>query len=103
MISPKLRARNLGIPFVGTPGPLNAVTDVDGVTVGHVTLVSGDGKLIVGQGPVRTGLTAILPRGNVGCHRRGHCKPLWVSCVVYAHVLSLLIEPGPLGKAVSFK
>ena len=69
MISPKPRARDLGIPFEGTPGPMNAVTDVDGVTVGHVTLVSGDGELIVGQGPVRTGLTAILPRGNAGCDR----------------------------------
>ena len=63
MSSPKPRARDLGLPFEGTPGPLNAITDVAGVTVGHVTLVSGEGKLIVGQGPVRTGLTAILPRG----------------------------------------
>ena len=69
MTSPKPRARDLGIPFEGTPGPMNAITDVEGVTVGHVTLVSGDGKLIVGQGPVRTGLTAILPRGNAGCAR----------------------------------
>ena len=68
MISPKPRARDLGIPFEGTPGPLNAITDVGGVSVGHVTLVSGEGKLVVGQGPVRTGLTAILPRGN-GCDR----------------------------------
>lgn len=64
MTSRKPRARDLGIPFEGTPGPLNAITDVAGVTVGHVTLVSGEGKLVVGQGPVRTGLTAILPRGN---------------------------------------
>jgi len=63
MMSPKPRARDLGIPFEGTPGPLNAITDVEGVTVSHVTLVSGEGKLVVGQGPVRTGLTAILPRG----------------------------------------
>ena len=69
MISPKPRARDLGIPFEGIPGPLNAITDVAGVTVGHVTLVSGEGKLVVGQGPVRTGLTAILPRGNAGCAR----------------------------------
>ena len=69
MISPKPRARDLGIPFEGTPGPLNAITDVEGVTVGHVTLVSGEGKLVVGQGPVRTGLTAILPRANAGCDR----------------------------------
>jgi L-aminopeptidase/D-esterase-like protein len=64
MTSRKPRARDLGIPFEGTPGPLNAITDVAGVAVGHVTIVSGEGKLVVGQGPVRTGLTAILPRGN---------------------------------------
>ena len=69
MISLKPRARDLGIPFEGSPGPLNAITDVDGVTVGHVTLVSGEGKLVVGQGPVRTGLTTILPHGNAGCDR----------------------------------
>ncbi|HXZ60769.1 MAG TPA: P1 family peptidase [Steroidobacteraceae bacterium] len=57
------RARDLGVPFDGTPGPLNAITDVDGVLVGHTTLISGSGKLIVGQGPVRTGVTAVLPRG----------------------------------------
>ncbi|MGA2396632.1 MAG: P1 family peptidase [Steroidobacteraceae bacterium] len=60
---PQPRARDLGIPFDGTPGPLNAITDVAGVLVGHTTLVSGSGKLKVGQGPVRTGVTAILPRG----------------------------------------
>jgi L-aminopeptidase/D-esterase-like protein len=58
------RARDLSIPFEGTPGPLNAITDVQGVCVGHTTLVSGDGALQVGQGPVRTGVTAILPRGK---------------------------------------
>jgi len=58
------RARDLGIPFTGTPGPLNAITDVAGVTVGHTTLISGDGKLDVGTGPVRTGVTAIHPRGK---------------------------------------
>ena len=57
------RARDLGVPFEGTPGPLNAITDVTGVTVGQVTIVSGSGKLMVGQGPARTGVTAILPRG----------------------------------------
>jgi len=60
----KPRARDLGVPFDGTPGPLNAITDVSGVTVGHTTLVSGEGKLQVGKGPVRTGVTAILPRGK---------------------------------------
>ena len=60
----KPRARDLGIPLDGTPGPLNAITDVAGVEVGYVTLVSGSGKRIVGQGPIRTGVTAILPRGK---------------------------------------
>jgi L-aminopeptidase/D-esterase-like protein len=58
------RARDLGIPLEGTPGPLNAITDVKGVEVGHATLISGEGKLQVGVGPVRTGVTAILPRGR---------------------------------------
>jgi len=57
------RARDLGVPFDGTPGPLNAITDVEGVLVGHTTLISGSGKLVVGKGPVRTGVTAVLPRG----------------------------------------
>jgi D-aminopeptidase len=60
---PRPRARDLGVPFDGTPGPLNAITDVEGVLVGQTTLISGDGKLVVGQGPVRTGVTAVLPRG----------------------------------------
>jgi D-aminopeptidase len=60
----KPRARDLGVPFDGTPGPLNAITDVTGVTVGHTTLISGEGKLVVGQGPVRTGVTAVFPRGK---------------------------------------
>jgi D-aminopeptidase len=60
----KPRARDLGVPFEGTPGALNAITDVSGVLVGHTTLVSGEGKLQVGKGPVRTGVTAVLPRGK---------------------------------------
>jgi D-aminopeptidase len=60
----KPRARDLGVPFDGTPGPNNAITDVKGVEVGHTTLISGEGKLIVGKGPVRTGVTAIHPRGK---------------------------------------
>ena len=60
----RVRARDLGIPFDGTPGPLNAITDVAGVTVGHTTLISGSGRLQVGHGPVRTGVTAVLPRGK---------------------------------------
>jgi D-aminopeptidase len=60
----KPRARDLGVPFDGTPGPLNAITDVKGVEVGHTTLISGNGPLKVGVGPVRTGVTAVLPRGK---------------------------------------
>ncbi len=60
----KPRARDLGIPFNGKPGFHNAITDVRGVEVGHTTLISGEGKLAVGKGPVRTGVTAILPRGK---------------------------------------
>ncbi len=60
----KPRARDLGVPFDGTPGPLNAITDVKGVEVGHTTLISGEGQLKVGVGPVRTGVTAVLPRGK---------------------------------------
>jgi D-aminopeptidase len=60
----KQRARDLGVPFDGIPGPLNAITDVSGVAVGHTTLISGEGKLEVGKGPVRTGVTAVLPRGK---------------------------------------
>jgi D-aminopeptidase len=58
------RSRDLGIPFEGTTGPLNAITDVAGVEVGHRTLVAGGGKLVVGKGPVRTGVTAVFPRGK---------------------------------------
>jgi D-aminopeptidase len=60
----KPRARDLGIPFDGTPGTNNAITDVKGVEVGHTTLISGEGKLVIGKGPVRTGVTAIHPRGK---------------------------------------
>jgi D-aminopeptidase len=60
----KPRARDLGVPFDGTPGTYNAITDVQGVEVGHSTLISGSGKLKVGEGPVRTGVTAVLPRGK---------------------------------------
>lgn len=60
----KLRARDLGVPFVGTTGEFNAITDVEGVEVGYSTIISGEGKNIVGKGPVRTGVTAIFPRGK---------------------------------------
>jgi len=58
------RARDLGIPFDGRPGRFNAITDVGGVEVGHTTIIRGEGKLVVGQGPVRTGVTAVFPRGK---------------------------------------
>ena len=73
-----MRARDLGIRIgQGTPGPLNAITDVAGVTVGQTTLIHGDGPLVVGSGPVRTGVTVVCPRGAAdrrepvfaGCHR----------------------------------
>src|ERR1043166_6498001 len=59
-----VRARDAGVPFDGTPGKLNSITDVPGVEVGYTTLISGEGKLEVGEGPVRTGVTAIIPRGH---------------------------------------
>ena len=60
----KPRARDLGVPFDGAPGALNAITDVAGVAVGQTTLFSGEGKLEIGKGPVRTGVTAVMPRGK---------------------------------------
>lgn len=66
------RARDIGIPFDGTPGPLNAITDIPGVEVGLTTIIEGDGPLEVGKGPVRTGVTAILPRG-----KRRDPSPVW--------------------------
>ncbi len=60
----KPRARDIGIPFNGVPGKFNAITDVKGVEVGYSTIISGQGKNVRGQGPVRTGVTAILPRGR---------------------------------------
>ena len=62
--SGKPRARALGVPFDGTPGPCNAITDVAGLEVGYTTIIRGEGSLVVGQGPVRTGVTAIVPRGR---------------------------------------
>lgn len=59
-----VRARDLGIPFPGTPGPWNSITDIGDVAVGYTTLVAGEGPLVRGAGPVRTGVTAILPRGR---------------------------------------
>ena len=62
--SANVRARDLGVPFDGKPGPLNSITDVKGVEVGFRTIIDGEGKLVVGKGPVRTGVTAIFPRGK---------------------------------------
>ena len=64
LFAQKPRARDIGIPFDGTPGKFNAITDVAGVEVGYSTIISGSGKNIRGKGPVRTGVTAILPRGR---------------------------------------
>jgi D-aminopeptidase len=64
MAQPKPRARDLGIPFEGIPGLLNAITDVKGVEVGFTTLISGESNLAPGNGPVRTGVTAVFPRGG---------------------------------------
>jgi D-aminopeptidase len=73
-----MRTRDLGIAIgQGRPGPLNAITDVPGVRVGHATLIEGDGPLVVGRGPIRTGVTVVVPRGRdrwqepvyAGCHR----------------------------------
>ena len=68
------RARDLGVPFEGTPGLLNAITDVAGIEVGHHTIIRGDGELVVGEGPVRTGVTAVLPRGRAS---RGRVFAAW--------------------------
>ncbi len=67
------RGRDLGIPFPGPTGPMNAITDVAGVAVGHVTLIEGEGKLVPGKGPIRTGVTAILPRP------RGNWDPVFAA------------------------
>ncbi|HEY1711944.1 MAG TPA: P1 family peptidase [Solirubrobacteraceae bacterium] len=75
--SSRPRARGLGVPFDGTPGPLNAITDVPGLELGATTLIQGDGPLRVGEGPVRTGVTAILPRGHEGVGRA--CAAGWYS------------------------
>ncbi len=68
----KPRARELGLPFDGTPGKFNAITDIQGVEVGFSTLIEGEGEVVVGKGPVRTGVTTILPRGK--SNRPG---PVW--------------------------
>ena len=73
-----MRTRDLGIAIgMGRPGPLDAITDVPGVRVGHATIIEGDGPLVVGRGPIRTGVTVVVPRSAerwqepvyAGCHR----------------------------------
>ncbi len=68
----KPRARDLGIPFGGTPGPLNAITDVSGVEVGHSTIISGKGKNVIGKGPVRTGVTQF----SRAARNSAQCSPI---------------------------
>jgi D-aminopeptidase len=70
---PRPRGRALGIPFPGQTGPLNAITDIAGIAVGHVTLIEGEGKLVPGKGPIRTGVTAVLPRP------RGNWDPVFAA------------------------
>ncbi|KSV75990.1 hypothetical protein N185_16210 [Sinorhizobium sp. GW3] len=64
MADAKDRARDLGVVFEGTPGKLNAITDVGGVEVGQVTHIEGEGQKVVGKGPIRTGVTVVLPHGK---------------------------------------
>ena len=80
----EMRGRDWGLPFAGKPGPFNAITDVAGIEVGTTTLISGDGPLIVGKGPVRTGVTAILPRGRAKAHVP--CAAGYYSPVSYTHL-----------------
>lgn len=81
----RLRGRDLGIPFPGQTGPANAITDVTGIAVGHVTFVEGEGKLVPGQGPIRTGVTAVLPRprGNWD-HKVATLSAFWCNATLAA-------------------
>src|SRR2546428_13938413 len=72
----KPRARDLGVPFAGTPGSFNAITAVKGVEVGNTTLILGEGPLKVGKGPARTEVTAALPPGK---GRGGAVLAPWVA------------------------
>lgn len=74
-----MRARDLGIPFTGLTGQFNSITDVKGVEVGFTTIIKGDGPLVVGKGPVRTGVTMILPRGKAGLFENNPCYASWYS------------------------
>ena len=94
------RARDLGIPFDGEPGPLNAITDVAGVEVGHTTTIEGDGPLVVGRGPVRTGVTVIFPRGRGGvmapCFAGYHGLNPWGELTGIARLEAQGLMGGPL-------
>ncbi len=96
----RLRARDLGIPFDGEPGPLNTVTDVAGVEVGHTTIISGDGPLVTGQGPVRTGATVVFPRGRDGimapCFAGYHGLNPWGELTGIARLEAQGLMGGPL-------
>ncbi|MFX1537007.1 MAG: P1 family peptidase, partial [Promethearchaeota archaeon] len=74
-----IRARDLGVPLDGNPGQFNAITDVKGVEVGHTTIIKGKGKLDIGKGPIRTGVTAILPRGKGGLLTNNAVYAAWYS------------------------
>ena len=86
------RARDLGFPFEGEAGKKNSITDVEGVAVGHTTLIAGEGPLRVGEGPVRTGVTAILPRGT-----RSVSEPVFAGCLewrpVHVHHVASVEDP----------
>jgi D-aminopeptidase len=71
-VSIKPRARDLGLPFEGTPGAFNAITDIKGLDVGFTTLIQGEGPVQIGKGPIRTGVTTILPRG-----KKDRPGPIW--------------------------
>ncbi|OLS24087.1 MAG: hypothetical protein HeimC3_21780 [Candidatus Heimdallarchaeota archaeon LC_3] len=79
MLNKPIRARDLGIKLNGTPGKFNSITDVKGVEVGHSTIIKGEGELVIGKGPVRTGVTAILPKGKQGLLNDESCYASWYS------------------------
>ena len=74
-----MRARDLGITFSGQQGKYNAITDVKGLEVGYTTLIMGNGMLEIGKGPVRTGVTVILPRGKKDLLKTNSCYASWYS------------------------
>jgi hypothetical protein len=77
-----IRARDLGVPLDGTPGPLNAITDIGGVEVGYKTLISGEGRLVIGKGPVAANGIKLLDHSHQVAHTCfGACKPGLVACV----------------------